>query len=163
MQIVEKYSNFINEVKDTLNTESSILKDLKLRSVACKAFGALCMVASAAFAIGAIAAAIPTGGLSLIALTGTVAFGILGYDLAAMGHSIRKHIDNPVAAVAQKVWEKPISETLNDIKDGVLKFGTDLINKGAEKAVDTAIDSYFMDDTIVFSRIHKFIVALQKA
>lgn len=144
MQILEKYSNFINEIKDTINEKEPELKNFKARSVVAKALGAGFMVTAGTIAIG-ILAALPTSGLSLVALTSAVALAILGYDLAEIGHAMRKHVDAPISAVANGVWN----------------IAKNLWNKGLEKGAEYSYRSYFAENTIVISKIIELVVSLQ--
>lgn len=147
MQILEKYTNFIHEIKDAGQEKDQGLKDFKTQSVGYKTLGAALMISASTIAIASIVTAIPTFGLSLIALVGAVGLGILGYDLAVIGDAMRKHIDTPVQAVA----------------NGALNFVKNAWNMGLKNTIDYTSRSYFAEDTIIVSKIRKFVVYLQNA
>jgi hypothetical protein len=143
MQILEIYTNFIAEIKDTQQEKVRDLARLKINSVVHKIMGAIFMISASSFAFSAIAA-IPTAGLSLISLASYVVLGILGYDLAVMGDSMRKHADFKVGSIAKGVWN----------------VGKKMWEEGIEKGVQHAKNSYFTNDTIILSRVHKLFNSL---
>src|SRR5262249_14934930 len=140
----EVYGNIGNEILDTIAAKDRDEKSLKINSVAFKVLGALLMFAGASSLVG-IVTAIPSQGLSLVGLCSAVFLSTLGYDFAQIGHSIRKHFDNTLTAVA--------NSALNGAKN--------MWNMGIEKgALYTAV-ALFAQDTIIVSKLSKFLVSFQ--
>lgn len=140
MNIIGKYSNFLNEIADTIQEKDRPLQHFKMRSVALKTLGAVMMIASVPLAIGVIAA-IPTAGISLMALTTAVALAVFGYDFAECGDCMRRHLDNPVSEVVK----------------GGINILKNMWEMGAEKGLRYADAGYFTENTLVISKIIKFI------
>lgn len=143
MQILDKFSNFTNEIIDTLQEKNPQEQGAKTSSVVFKALGAALMIGGASLAIG-IVTAIPAQGLSVMALASAIGLAILGYDLAEVGDAIRRNTDQPVTEIAK----------------GLLNGAKNMWKMGAEKGAIYTQAAYFAADTIIISKILKLAVAL---
>lgn len=144
MRIVEQYKNICEEFADTMAEKNKVAIQEKCTSLAFKTLGALTMIFGAQILIGAVIA-LPTSGLSLIAITCGLAVTILGYDLAEIGHTIRENQDKPFKQIGKGF--------LNGIKN--------IWDMGPRKGLDYTANAFNAQNTILISKFLRIAVYLR--